>query len=436
MKRLLTLLLLTIPATAVPAAEADALARFAAPEVRFDKDGIQSVRYGNVEIISPGNSRFELKRIELREHRSLGLDAKDARGRPIRKETDPVIDDRQRSVASLEGGKISFDEKTRTRVVDYSWGSVSCTYEIVKNRLDLLVRIQNSSDRDVDGLELTLMRINVSPHQSITIDNDVVLGFHRMDFETGSLVVCNWEANPTVDLTIDGSHDQAIAMLKITIPKEQWPRHPIVWDKFFHIPGRPIAPNETDEYHVSLNFGRKDAEVRGLCAECFEHFRNVLPMTLSWPDRRPIGRLFLCHPFRRWETNPRGYLPGKGKDNNVLTAEGLAEFREGLLAYADNAVKILKDMDAQGVIIWDLEGAEYWHPMTYIHWEPTPNVVRVPGDGATLRRVSEEVHRRRIACRVVHSTDGVGAWGPTARAVLPPRCSQPGRAPRPEDCVL
>jgi len=366
MKCLPSLLFVIVSAAAGPAAQESSPKDLAAPVVRFDENGLQSVDYGKAAIVSSGNGDFELKRVELREHRLLELDARDARGRLTRKESHPIIDDRWRSAASLDAVKASFDEKTRTRAVGYSWGSVSCTYEIVRNRLDLLVRIQNSSDRDVDGLELTLMKINISPHERITIDNDELLGFHRMDFDEGSLVVCNWEASPPVHLTIEGSRDQPRATLGVTIPKEEWPHHPVVWDRFFHIPGRPIAPSETDEYHVSLNFGGRDAEVRDLCGECFEHFRNVLPMKLDWPDRRPIGRLFLCHPFRRWESNPRGYLPGKGKDNDVLTPEGLAEFRLGLLEYADNAVKILKHMDAQGVIVWDLEGAEYWHPLTYI----------------------------------------------------------------------
>lgn len=75
-----------------------------------------------------------------------------------------------------------------------------------------------------------------------------------------------------------------------------------------------------------------------------------------WEDRRPIAQLFLSQDANRSTNNPDGYL---NKDVNVTTDKGRAAFLADLLGYADRCVKIMKDMDAQGVIVWDLEGYRY-----------------------------------------------------------------------------
>jgi hypothetical protein len=72
-----------------------------------------------------------------------------------------------------------------------------------------------------------------------------------------------------------------------------------------------------------------------------------------WADRRPVARLFISQNQFRTAANPDGYL---NKDVNVTTDDGKAAFRTNLLAYADRCIGIMKEMDAQGVIVWDLEG--------------------------------------------------------------------------------
>lgn len=80
-----------------------------------------------------------------------------------------------------------------------------------------------------------------------------------------------------------------------------------------------------------------------------------LPMTLTWPDRRPIGRIFIGDrpPTPR---NPSGY---QGTDVDVTTPEGRERFRRDLLAIADRLVAAFREMDAQGMIVWDIEGQEF-----------------------------------------------------------------------------
>ncbi len=74
-----------------------------------------------------------------------------------------------------------------------------------------------------------------------------------------------------------------------------------------------------------------------------------------WKDRRPIGRIFVANSGALSEKNPSGYIAAK----DVTTPEGRAEFRANLLEFADRCVANLKAGNAQGAIIWDIEGYEF-----------------------------------------------------------------------------
>jgi hypothetical protein len=51
---------------------------------------------------------------------------------------------------------------------------------------------------------------------------------------------------------------------------------------------------------------------------------------------------------------------------DITTDAGRAAFRDRILKYADDSVKVLKDNDAQGMIVWDIEGEQYPQATTYI----------------------------------------------------------------------
>ncbi len=53
-------------------------------------------------------------------------------------------------------------------------------------------------------------------------------------------------------------------------------------------------------------------------------------------------------------------------DLNVSTPEGKAELKKLLMAWGDMSVKTLKGMDAQGMIVWNIESEVNPHPITYI----------------------------------------------------------------------
>lgn len=77
---------------------------------------------------------------------------------------------------------------------------------------------------------------------------------------------------------------------------------------------------------------------------------NTLSREFSWTDRRPIVRLVTCEPSLVTPANPGGWLfnlyPG-------------ANFAEQMSAYANRSIEVMRSIDAQGMIVWDIDGARY-----------------------------------------------------------------------------
>ena len=101
------------------------------------------------------------------------------------------------------------------------------------------------------------------------------------------------------------------------------------------------------------------------------------PIIVHWPDRRPLGVLFLASNYHSSATNPRGWFNDANLD--VTGPNGPQRFHQALMDYADRSITILKRTGAQGAIIWDLEGEEFPHKTTYI------------GDPRMLQRLAPEM---------------------------------------------
>ena len=87
-------------------------------------------------------------------------------------------------------------------------------------------------------------------------------------------------------------------------------------------------------------------------------------MKLKWSDRRPIATAFLCNSATGWKTNPRGWFQDPKVD--TTTEEGRQAFGLRLMKYADNCIAHMQKMGAQGIIVWDMEGQEMPHMISYI----------------------------------------------------------------------
>lgn len=88
-----------------------------------------------------------------------------------------------------------------------------------------------------------------------------------------------------------------------------------------------------------------------------------------WPDRRAIGAVYLAQEASGWPAaaralNPRGWFGDRDRD--YVSTGGRTAFRAKLLGWADNTVRICRSFGAQAVIVWDVEGQEHPHPVSYL----------------------------------------------------------------------
>jgi hypothetical protein len=81
---------------------------------------------------------------------------------------------------------------------------------------------------------------------------------------------------------------------------------------------------------------------------------------LNWPDRRPIGVIFLARDNTSWSDNPRGWFGDASL--NIHTETGKESFRIRLTQTAKNIIQLAATVHAQGIIVWDIEGEQYPHP--------------------------------------------------------------------------
>lgn len=291
-------------------------------EVKFDKNGISSLTYDGQEFLGrAGTQRF---------------------GEPVMLvlyEGDPTLHyDRPGETTWSEPG-------TLARV--YPWGSVRVHYEVNASDLDISVEVHNGSTRTMSKVECDPFYVefpgdrtpdkwdNTNPPGSDNRNGPTVL---IADYGTGKLVTVDPMASiPTV--TRWGSR-QGAGRYQLSLQRPA-----------------PLAPGETVRLATSCRFRPGNAPAEQVAADVFRTFGERHPQELVWPDRRPIGSLILARANTGWPTNPRGWFNDRGI--NVTTPAGRVMFFNRLFDLANGTLANLRAMNAQGIIVWDIEGQQY-----------------------------------------------------------------------------
>lgn len=251
------------------------------------------------------------------------------------------------------------DAATGSITRSYKWGSCRVTLTPGPDRLDLLVELTNTTAGLIDGVYCSVLKFALPGGSS----------YQPVKWRDGVVALLNQEqlTSPQVGSSLEKTRSQPDEyQVLLRVEPGRSPHHAVVADKYFAVPGRPLAPGASDRYRLSLRFGAAGTPTAELLADSYAERRRLQPRTLNWPDRRPIGTLFLCNSNLHWPKNPRGWLQGKGQGNDITTEEGLVALGKAFMEYADRSVSLVKQQHGQGVIIWDLEGAEWWHPITYV----------------------------------------------------------------------
>ncbi len=323
------------------AAAVETLAATQGLQTTYGSNGLKTLTYNGVTLLDTSVSRYDGFRVrDFRIRRSTGAIETHI--------TDPAF-------------TTSWDAAQQRLTLTYSWGRVSTQYVQSGDRLNLNITVSNTTSGDtLLGINLFPLSLNfpsmpvgfdrVNPQVGFNISGPTAVG---ANYGQGLAVVANddvarplyaglWNNGDT------GHWDVWAGSYPLSYQPSSWPAI-----------NRPIAPASSDTYALSLRFAPASATTTAVASDVYQNYAAAFPFQVNWADRRPIASLLpaASATSSRTSTNPRGWF--NDPTINVLTADGLAIFRTRLLAYADQSVAILKQMNAQGAVTWDIEGEQY-----------------------------------------------------------------------------
>jgi hypothetical protein len=266
-------------------------------------------------------------------------------------------------------GTSAFDQKQRKLTISYPWGTVTTSYTAQNNRLNLSIVASNASDSDtIQGIRFSPMVLKF-PEKIKEYDGSIPLLVHNIgqvaaktvSWNSGTLAIVSDDVEKPLMIGFPWALNKpANTEFPLSIHTGRVASYPDSYPTVV----RAIAPRQSDQFVVSLRFGRSKATETILAGDIYKKFAATFPQKLAWTDRRPIGAIFLATGPQTWTMNPRGWFGDEKL--NVTTPAGREEFRRRVLNLADGAIGIMRDMNAQGAITWDIEGQEFRHATTYI----------------------------------------------------------------------
>jgi hypothetical protein len=320
-------------------------------DCRFDEKGLVSAAYGGETIVRDG--RINVLGVTLQE-----------------RAVDPATGLWTYPATHLKAPAAVpvFDAATKTVAFRYDWGEITSRYTPERDRLTVDVAIRNATQQTLCGFWFDLMRLALPAKRG----TDQGIGQVQRGVDRRIMQASSFGDNQLVVLVCE-SPETPLA-LGIDKPGEGEAGFPLLMTGGIPLPepgeqvvrpgGRPaIPPGQTLAVRFSLRFATNGTPIAELCPDVDGSMRRLHGTGPAWADRRPIGML-IASAVGHATNNPRGWFNDKTID--VTTEEGRARFRARALAYADTAVKVLTNMNAQGGIVWDIEGSENPHPVTYI----------------------------------------------------------------------
>lgn len=290
----------------------------------------------------------------------------------------------------------SFDPATKMHKQTYEWGTVEIAFTANDNRLDARTRITNTGTSTIHQLEVRLLDLSfpdwpqghtwrqnrnwndngdgptVVPARMenalVVMTNEVVdrtlrSGFRDLNSDHKTTTLFFRTGGEAAEFATIPSGERALVHARGDSRVRDRANRNFLDGMTLH---RPIEPGEHETFHLSLRFDKPDSDFVYVASDIYERYRQAFPATLEWPDRRPITTAFLSSPAEQHksETNPRGWLNDKAID--VTTEEGIAAFHTRMLDFADRCIAGAQNLNAQGIIVWDVEGQEMPHPISYI----------------------------------------------------------------------
>ena len=250
-----------------------------------------------------------------------------------------------------------FDGGTRTQSTQYEWGSVAAVYTPEPGGVGIRITITNTGEQTLDGLTLHLHTL--SGLEPVRQRGNPAYAVHDPGFTfvhgtAGSVVLGTPETGKPLTLDLGEDKKTGAVVAKVVIGGDR-----ILADNI--TANRPIAPGASETIAVTLRVAPAPAELGVLARDLIESFRKTHPMKLEWPDRRPILRCFFGGGISKEES-----VANLKNPDRIVPPEPDPKFGEQLFAKLRGVIEAAKAADAQGVVLWDLEGGTFPHAITYI----------------------------------------------------------------------
>ncbi len=279
----------------------------------------------------------------------------------------------------------------------YSWGEASCHYSVEGNDLKLAIRVTNRSSQTISQVQLSLGEIAFPNHATPNgWQNSAPPGADN--YKTPTILIGDYGTG-------------ALALVDEKVSQREWTQWMSRYWSAYPIrvtSGNDVAPGASEDFALSLRFGNSGDNRQTLAGDVWLAFQELRPQTLSWPDRRPIGSVALAAVNRGYKTNPRGWF--NESSLNVFTAAGKEQFHQHLQYLANATVQNVKAMNAQGIIVWDIEGEQYMQgPGTFIG-DPTKVKQFAPEMDLYADEFFRTIHSQGIRVGVLLRPQEVVPW--------------------------
>ena len=255
----------------------------------------------------------------------------------------------------------TFDQESRKCTVTYPWGSVVSTYATLPEGLRIRSVISNTSGETITEVGFNMISV-------IGFGDNQTLGRRTFGVEgppliqatgaEGSLIYALEATDRPLMLDLnagtDGRSKAAVVNCRVNLGGER-----VIVDNV--TAARPIVPGAEDEFTVEVRLGGIGSNPLDLAKDFIMTYRKAHPALLNWRDRRPILRLFFGGGLAKEEA-----VANLKDPDNAKPPPPDPKYQSLVLARMRGLVQAAKVVNAQGVILWDLEGDTFPDATTYI----------------------------------------------------------------------
>ena len=265
--------------------------------------------------------------------------------------------------------EVKHNTASRTSTLQYQWGQVSASYTVSADTLRINVVIRNQGTGTLLGVNTYPIRLRFPQLPKGFIENYAYFNTGNdgpqvtiAEGNVAKIAFCNEDVTSTAFNGMQAENAAGAIQYKYWISNIPYPGMP----QKIKVRKDTIGPGMMKTYTLSLRFGSKETSIADLTRTICNRYAVQWPRIATWSDKRPIGYMVLSSVENKGSSakNKRGWLPGQNVD--LSNEPGKKAFSALVLERAKASLLILKGMNAQGVITWDIEGQEYPHPISYI----------------------------------------------------------------------